>query len=313
MRDCFARDGRRCLVMTRESEPSSKGPGGGTSKGPFSSLSEGVGWRVRGILQKARSAKAAMEIAVRDAIGLSESETKLIGDSQTYWNDPVDSSLKQNSHWRGVGIFADDSRWLALGREHVKYYEEFARVVDLTHPLKRIVEWGCGGGINAVHFGCLADEFCGVDISSSSLEECGRQMKTVGLHNFTPVLVDAAEPEAALTCVSGPCDVFISTYVFELLPTPEYGIRILRIAHQMLAAGGIAMIQIKYSEGNAKTRSRAWAYARNLAWNATYRIEDFWRAANECGLTPRMVTLQPQQPLVNDRNYAYFLLQKGTR
>lgn len=295
-----------------ELKPERKGPNSHARKGPFAWLSNGLGWRVRAIGQKARNTKAAMEIAVRDAIGMNEPETKLIGDSQTYWNDSTDKTLRQNSHWRGVGIFADDTRWLALGREHMKFYEEFARAVDLKHPLKRIVEWGCGGGMNAVHFGKLAAEFYGVDISSSSLDECGKQMNATGLRNFTPVLVDAAKPEAALTYVAGPCDLFLSTYVFELLPTPEYGIRILRIASEMLTPGGIAMIQIKYSEANAKTRSRAWSYARNLAWNATYRIEDFWLATEQCGLTPRMVSLQPQQPLVNDRNYAYFLLQKST-
>jgi Methyltransferase domain len=299
--------------MTQELPQDKDGPSDDGTQRPLSWLSGGLGWRLRAMVQKARSAKVAIEFAVRNVTGLNETETKLIGDSQAYWNDQADSSLRQNSHWRGVGIFADDTRWLALGREHLKFYEEFARVVDLKYPLKRIVEWGCGGGMNAVHFGSLADEFCGVDISPSSLAECGKQMNTVGLHNFTPILVDAAAPESALSCLGGPCDVFISTYVFELLPTPGYGIRILRIANEMLAAGGIAMIQIKYSEGDATTRSRAWAYAKNLAWNATYRIEDFWQAAQQCGLTPRMVTLQPRQPLVNDRNYAYFLLQKPTR
>src|SRR5260370_2828750 len=109
---------------------------------PFSWLSEGLGWRVQGFLQKARSSKTALEVAVRQAIGFSESETKLIGDSKTYWNDLPDRSLKQNSHWRGVGIFADDSRWLALGRHHLQFCDEFARAVDLKHSLKRIVEWG---------------------------------------------------------------------------------------------------------------------------------------------------------------------------
>jgi SAM-dependent methyltransferase len=275
----------------------------------FSWFAKGIEWRARAILQKASTAKTALGIAVRHAVGFSESETKLIGDSQTYWNDPSDRSVKQNSHWRGVGVFADDSRWLALGLEHLQLYEEFARAVDLKHSPKCIVEWGCGGGMNAVHFGRLADEFYGIDISESSLEECERQMTAVGLHNFMPVLVDAADPEAALCRVQGPCDVFISTYVFELVPTPDYGIRILRIAHELLAPGGIAIIQIKY-EGGAKTRSRTWAYAKNLAWNATYRIEDFWQAAQRCGFMPKMVTLQPKQLLVNDRNYAYFLLQK---
>jgi len=125
-----------------------------------------------------------------------------------------------------------------------------------------------------------------------------------------PVLVDAADPEAALGRVQGPCDLFISTYVFELLPTPEYGIRVLRIAYELLAPGGMAMVQIKYKEANLTTASRRWGYARNLAWNATYRIEEFWLLAQECGFSPKMVTLLPEQPLVNDRNYAYFLLLK---
>lgn len=298
--------------MMGELKPENKGPNGSSRKGAFSWLSNGLGWRVRAAAQMAHNAKAAMEIAVRNAIGFGEPEAKLIGDSQTYWNDSADRSLKQNSHWRGVGIFADDSRWLALGREHLQLYEEFARALDLKCWPRRIVEWGCGGGMNAVHLAGPADEFYGVDISSSSLEECGKQMRAAGLPNFSPVLIDAAEPEAALHKVKNPCDLFISTYVFELLPTPEYGIRVLRIAHELLAPGGIAIIQIKYSEGNAKTQSRAWAYAKNLAWNATYRIEEFWRAAQECNLTPKLVKLLPRQPLVNDRNYAYFLLQKPT-
>ena len=277
---------------------------------PLSWLSGGLSWRARGLLQKAHNAKDALEIGVRQAIGFNTSEAKLIGESQTYWNDPSDGTLHQNSHWRGVGIFADDARWLALGYEHLRIYQEFARAVGLNGSPRHIVEWGCGGGMNAVHFGCLTEQFYGIDISPSTLKECEKQMRAAGLNNFIPVLIDAADPEAAAGQVRGPCELLISTYVFELLPTPEYGIRVLRVAHELLAPGGVAMIQIKYSEGDAKTRSRGWAYARNLAWNATYRIEGFWQTARSCGFTPRMITLLPEQPLVNDRNYAYFLLQK---
>lgn len=276
---------------------------------PISWVAAGLRWRVRAFLEKARRARSALEITVRQATGIRESETKLISDSQTYWNDLSDRTLKQNSHWRAVGIFADDSRWLAVGREHLQIYEEFARVVNLS-SLGRVVEWGCGGGVNAVHFGRLSDEFYGVDISQSSLEECARQMSMAGIRNFMPVLIDAADPEAARGQVKGPCDLFLSTYVFELLPTPEYGIRILQIAYELLTIRGIAIIQIKYGDGDAETRPRRWGYAKNLAWNATYRIEDFWQIAQQCGFTPRMITLQPRQPLVHDRNYAYFLLQK---
>jgi 2-polyprenyl-3-methyl-5-hydroxy-6-metoxy-1,4-benzoquinol methylase len=143
----------------------------------FSRIAGGLGWRAREFFQKAHNAKTTLESAVRQALGSRQSETALIGESQNYWNDLSDQSLKQNSHWRGVGIFSDDTRWLALGRGHLDLYEEFRRVVDLKHPLKRVVEWGCGGGMNAVHFARLADEFYGVDVSSASLAECGKQMR----------------------------------------------------------------------------------------------------------------------------------------
>jgi SAM-dependent methyltransferase len=273
-------------------------------------LAGGVGWRARALRGRLDGAIYMAEVFVRRTLNLNHPETTLIRDSQTYWNDPSNRHLKQYSHWRGVGRFAEDSLWLGLGRKHLRLYEGFARAVGLKRPLKRVVEWGCGGGMNAVHFGRLADEFFGVDISSASLEECERQMTAVGLHNFRPILIDAANPEAALDRVQGHCDLFLSTYVFELLPSPEYGVRILRIADEMLAAGGVSMIQIKYNDGSAKTKSRTWAYAKNLAWNATYRVEEFWQAAEGCGLTPKLVSLLPRQPLVNDQNYAYFLLQK---
>jgi SAM-dependent methyltransferase len=277
-------------------------------------ITSGLGWRMRAWLAKAGEARWAAGNALRHVIGVNEAEPRLIADSQTYWNESPDKSLKQNSHWRGAGIFEDDGRWLALGRGHLQLYQEFAQTLGSRAPLRRIVEWGCGGGMNAVHFGPLAQEFFGVDISSASLEECRKQMYSAGLlRNFRPVLIDAAKPEGAINLIGGHCDLLISTYVFELLPTPEYGLRVLKIACELLSPGGTAMIQTKYDEGNWKTRSKRWNYARNLAWNATYRIEEFWQAVEQSGLTPKMVKLLPHQPLVNDRNYAYYFLQKSGR
>jgi 2-polyprenyl-3-methyl-5-hydroxy-6-metoxy-1,4-benzoquinol methylase len=276
---------------------------------PFAWLAAGIGWRARAWSQEARDVKLGVEAWVRHSVGLNQPEKKLISDSQNYWNSPSNKTYEQDSHWRGGGIFADDSRWIALGREHVRIYEEFARAAALQQPIRRVTEWGCGGGMNAIHFGQLADEFCGIDIAQASLEECAKQMELAGLHNFAPVLIDASDPEAALARVSGPCDLFICTYVFEVLPSPEYGIRVLRVAHQLMVPGGMAIVQIKYND-DWKTSSRMWNYAKNLAWHATYRIEEFWQAAEQCGFTPKMVTLVPKQTQIIDRNYAYFLLVK---
>jgi hypothetical protein len=121
------------------------------------------------LYRKTRGKMRQAELTVRRVARLNESETKLITESQRYWNDPSNRGVQQNSHWRGVGIFADDAGWLALGREHLRIYEEFSRIIGVKQPPKRVVEWGCGGGMNAVHFGRGVDAYYGVDISSASL------------------------------------------------------------------------------------------------------------------------------------------------
>lgn len=259
-----------------------------------------------------RDAWISLETRVRTTFGVQESEEKITGDSQKFWSNSSQEKYAQNSHWRGGGIFADESKWWAMGEEHLRFFETCLQTVNFKGPMTRIVEWGCGGGMNAVRFAPLASEFCGIDISQPSLDECAHQMKLAGLSNFAPVLIEASNPDAALGRVTGPCDLFLCTYVFEVLPGPEYGFRLLTIANQLLAPGGMAIVQVKYAD-NWKTSSRTWNYAKNISWNATYRIEDFWQKTQECGFTPQFVKLVPRQEQINDRNYAYFfLLKPGT-
>jgi 2-polyprenyl-3-methyl-5-hydroxy-6-metoxy-1,4-benzoquinol methylase len=273
-------------------------------------LGQGITWRLHLAVQRFQHVRSELSGILHERLGITEPEAKLLSDSQNYWNDPSSSIHAQNSHWRGVGIFADDSRWLELGRQNLAIYSDFARLANAPARLVNIVEWGCGGGINAIQFAPLADRFFGVDISAASLAECERQMSAEGLTNFVPVLIDSDDPEAAIAKVPDGCDLLISTYVFELLPTPEYGFRVLNVVAQILKPGALAMLQVKYSELDWKTQSRRWNYQKNMAWNATYRIEEFWSQSERCGLLPQAVKLVPKQPLVNDRNYAYFLLKK---
>ena len=236
-------------------------------------------------------------------------EQRIREESQHFWNQGGEL-LQQYSHWRGAGVFSEEERWLALGRQHLELYTEFARMVGRTDPPRRIVEWGCGGGAMASRFAPLSEQYVGVDISQESLQECARQLSRQGFSNFVPVLIDAANPEGALSQAPRPCDLFLCTHVFEILPTPEYGLRILSIAHALLAEGGMAIIQIRYVSDSWDTKPKRFGYRRFLASMTSYRIEEFWTAAESCGLTPRAVKLLPWQPLVENGNYAYFLLTK---
>ena len=248
---------------------------------------------------------------LHSGLGLHETENKIIADSQHFWEKV---SYKDqgggDAHWRGNGVFKnDDRRWLAIGENNLRLFQRLAGEQWLAMP-RRIVDWGSGGGANAVHFGPGAARYYGVDITQTSLDECQRQMAAAGLRNFAPVLFQALEPERVLDQIPGPCDLMLSTYVYEQFPSKAYGHRVSRITADLLAPGGLAFIQIKYSDLTLNSQPYRWGYAQNMANMTTYRIEEFWSAAETCGLKPQAIILEPQQPLVYDRRYAYFLLQK---
>ncbi|UOX88373.1 class I SAM-dependent methyltransferase [Amycolatopsis sp. FBCC-B4732] len=91
-------------------------------------------------------------------------------------------------------------------------------MAGFTRPWKRVLEWGCGGGANVVHFAPRTEEFVGVDISVETLQECEKQVAAVCGTPFRPIAIDVAQPETAVAQVEGWCDMFLSFYVFELIP-----------------------------------------------------------------------------------------------
>ena len=156
---------------------------------------------------------------LRTSLNLHDSEQKLMEDSQRYWDHASADGKSDQAHWRGQGVFADDERWLAVGRNHMRIFERLAGSQWLRQRPTRIIEWGCGGGANAVHFGQGAARYYGIDITEPSLTECGRQMSAAGLSNFVPVPIEVSNPEQVEQMVKEPCDLFLSTYVFELIPS----------------------------------------------------------------------------------------------
>jgi hypothetical protein len=240
-------------------------------------------------------------------VGFRHSPEKLERDAADYWSDGEGSaSWRSNSHWRGGTI--DDSLWSSIGADHLELWRMFAAAVGEKPERGRIVEWGVGGGANAVHFAPLAGEFVAVDVAQASLDESQRQVRAVSDTPFVPVLVDIVSPESAVTSIPAPCDLFLCFYVLELVPTQDYGLRIVKLAEQMLADGGLAVIQIKYSTDRLQTKSRNRRYTRHVANMTTYRIDEFWSAAKSCGLDPLLISLVTENAL--DERYAYYLLQK---
>ncbi|MGY1769697.1 class I SAM-dependent methyltransferase [Blastococcus sp. SYSU D00813] len=258
---------------------------------------------VRGIAR--RTEDAAQRVLA--GAGLRHSERRICADAQAYWQQPGDPGWQSDAHWRTESAFAGNDLWPEIGRRHLTMFERGTRTVRFDRPWGRVLEWGCGGGANAVHFAPRADEFIGVDVSAETLSRCGSEVAAVSDTPWRPVRIAVDDPEAALDEVDR-CDVWLSFYVFELIPSPEYGERLLRIAHRMLTPGGLALIQVKYSDGRWLTRPRRRSYRSGLASMTTYGIDEFWRLAQRCGFVPETVELVPQDAL--DERYAYYLLTR---
>jgi SAM-dependent methyltransferase len=290
-------------TMTSEGTPSSK-----TCTNKSAEVSEVTPvppLRRARILQSVRTTVHGGLLRVLQSVGVRRSESAIEEEAQRYWTE---AHQGRGSHWQSTSRFVAGELWTQIGQRHLAMLWRATRRLDAGPDLERVVEWGCGGGANAAQIAPLAREFVGVDVSVDSLEECARQVAARCDTPFQPVLVDVRDPEAALHQITGRVDVFLCVYVFELIPSPAYGERILRIAQEILAPGGLALIQIKYDTGSWRTRPRRLSYRFSPGNTTTYPIHSFWEMAARCGLEPRYVELVPRDEL--DERYAYFVLVK---
>ncbi len=251
---------------------------------------------------------AALPRRVLDRLGPGEPEAKLVRDAAEYWSSSaVDPAIRDLSHWKGHGRFADQARWRAIGEKHLRLARRLTRLAGRDAPILRVAEWGPGGGSNAVAFAPSVERFVGVDISRPNLDECASRLAEVAFGGFLPLCIEAGNPESVAALVPEPCDLFLSTAVFQHFPSRDYGVRVMRVAAGLLGPQGVGLVQIRYDDGNPSYRSRRRDYERNAIAFTSYRVDEFWRIAQGAGFEPLAVTLEP------DVNYAYYFLLRRAR
>lgn len=259
-------------------------------------------------------ARDAFDLGLARA-GIRQSQAKLIEAAQEYWVESANTTWERNSHVKGA---LDPAIWERIGSESRSTYRRLS--AGLGDPLdenrngpRTVVDWGCGGGANAVYFAGYSDIFVGVDPSQTLVEECGTQVRRVwgdALHEYRGQVIDLAKPwDVDIT--AGSVDLFLCLYVLELVPTPEYGVALMNLARKWLRPGGAAFVQFKYGTGSWRTRPRFRRYKANtLASMTTYMIHRFWEQMDEIGFEPDVMRLEPTN--VVDERYSYILLRKPT-
>jgi hypothetical protein len=204
-------------------------------------------------------------------------------DWQAFWQrDTV--TIKNLSHWQGY--------WTAYDR-HGKAHREMVETLcrDAGEPLpKVIVEWGVGGGANAVHWPD-ADLYFGVDLSVHSLLEAeqrydSKAFRPVRLYHDTVLwhTLDA--------------DLFLSTQTFQHFPSQDYAADITRKAWVTLRPGGVALIQTRVGDGRVTT------YANDYTHYCTWPAGEYEAVALDAGFTVHYFEN------ANGGDYEYWYLQK---
>jgi 2-polyprenyl-3-methyl-5-hydroxy-6-metoxy-1,4-benzoquinol methylase len=241
-----------------------------------------------------------------------DSPEKLSADSVNYWrqHDGAPAIIRGAYHELGEGPFSEEENWHAIGRQHFQIFNRFSKQCDFPRPTLQMIEWGCGGGANAAYFAPEAERFVGVDLAPAALQQCQRQMELRALTNFEAVLVEVSDVDAVVNRFRGEFDLFLCTYVFEILPTRAHALELLTAAHALLKPGGMALIQIKYETTDPSTKSRPFSYVSNFARNTAFRIDEFWLEAEARSFEPLGVFLIPYVPMIIDGYYAYFCLIK---
>ena len=241
------------------------------------------------------------------AVPVPQSPSRRAAHAAAYWDSAPEEDgqrWRADSHAKGAV-----PGWELIGPEHHAYFLDFARAVEADPRPARVLEWGAGGGANAVAFAPQAEEFIAVEVSPAALDECRRQVAAVCDTTFTPVLVPVDRPEAATEVLPGVVDLFLCFYVIELLPSQQHARRVMQTAATLLRPGGLAVVQAKYQTLSPLTRSRTWAYRRGVASMTSFPIDAFWSMAAECGFTPHSVRLVPRNQL--DERYAYYFLVRS--
>lgn len=234
----------------------------------------------------------------------AQSPRRLDEQAAAYWADSSAPRWAADSHWQS-GL---QEKWLAVGPRQLAITRTLLASIGRDVTAGRIVDWGCGGGANAVVLAPLCEELAAVDISSQSLEECRRQVLERTGRTVRTVLVGSAHPDRAIDVLGErSVDLIVAYYVFELLPSREHVVDVLATMQRLLVDGGAAVIQFKYDDGTQAGAMRRRNYRRRIA-QTTFAVDDFWNLCEQQGLEPRVLTLVPRDEL--DEHYAYILLTR---
>jgi len=148
-------------------------------------------------------------------------------------------------------------KFFESGEEHIEMIFSIVRErLDPTFAPQSALDFGCGVGRLVIPLANRCREVTGVDVSPSMLAEARRNCDALELRN-----VSLVEGDDSLSRVKGAFD-FVHTYiVLQHIPV-ERGERLIKKLAELIAPGGVGMLQVPYTTGRRSLVSRALYWSR---------------------------------------------------
>lgn len=248
-----------------------------------------------------------VEVAMTDI----DEQTKIAAD---VWQGlKQEDKRRAKSHWLGYGRYVKKEDWQAIGEQSLRRLEFLSRILDrdlTSNPANTtIIEWGPGGGSNVVGLSKICSNYIAVDISSSNLGECQKQLSAAGVKTKLHPVIIKGKPSSQLPKEKlPPANLFLSTAVFQHFPSKEYAVDVLRALHAQTAVGAAGFLQIRFDNNNPKykTIEKLSDYKTNYTTSCSFTIDDFYMLVQRQGFR-----VQAMSDINTTSNYiTYFLTRE---
>ena len=220
------------------------------------------------------------------------SKSKKIKEASIFWNREKlgnSDTFASLSHWQNSRNW-DENRFKAWGELNLQRYKQLITYMQSEKDsVKRVIEWGPGGGSNAVAFlSKLNCHYTAVDISIENLQETQRQCRNFE-KNLNTIHIDITNIEHVLRVLSiSSFDLFLITSVIPHLPTREHFERIMKIAYKLLKPNGFFIGSVIIG---SKTRATKKSYFHSPNSSLIYTFQDFNFLMRKSGFEITYLTL----------------------
>jgi ubiquinone/menaquinone biosynthesis C-methylase UbiE len=193
-------------------------------------------------------------------------------DAYSFWNEQS-QSIRHLSHIYLADKSQDNHDLDSFSSLNAQVFDNFAQSLSKDCTKLVALEWGCGGGANAVELCKKFKKIFLVDISEQSIAACKERLESAGVSNFEFIHLSTLRDFEKLKNIR--VDAIFSTAVFQHFPSKEYAREVLLEMSKILSSKGFIMIQVRQVIEAELPKEKVMQYAKEAIVAITFSGDEF--------------------------------------